>query len=154
MATQLNTLENSLYTIIDKLKRQRKRADTDSIYDNLVKSATFQNLSKDALQDKIDYLVIEGKIINKINRGKISYWINEQIVYTATETTANLLHNFTLDTPNISPSSSPFHYDSSSSIIPLSLETPATTTQNKQNENIKDTDNLIDETIIKFKHDN
>ena len=77
MATQLNTLENSLYTIIDKLKRQRKRADTDSIYDNLVKSATFQNLSKDALQDKIDYLVIEGKIINKINRGKISYWINE-----------------------------------------------------------------------------
>ena len=77
MTTQLNTLENSLYTIIDKLKRQRKRADTDSIYDNLVKSATFQNLSKDALQDKIDYLVIEGKIINKINRGKISYWINE-----------------------------------------------------------------------------
>ena len=77
MTTQLNTLENSLYTIIDKLKRQRKRADTDSIYYNLVKSATFQNLSKDALQDKIDYLVIEGKIINKINRGKISYWINE-----------------------------------------------------------------------------
>ena len=32
--TQLNTLENSLYTLIDKVKRQRKRADTDSIYDN------------------------------------------------------------------------------------------------------------------------
>ena len=28
----------------------------------------------------------------------------------------------------------------------MSLETPATTTQNKQNENIKDTDNLIDKT--------
>ena len=133
----MNTLENSLYTIIDKLKRQRKRADADSIYDNLAKSATFQNLSKDVLQEKIDFLVIEGKI-NKIKRGKISYWINEEIVYTAIETTVSLLHNFTLDTPNISPSSSPFHYDSSSSIIPLSLETPATATQNKQNENIKD----------------
>ena len=133
----MNTLENSLYTIIDKLKRQRKRADAGSIYDNLAKSATFQNLSKDVLQEKIDFLVIEGKI-NKIKRGKISYWINEEIVYTAIETTVSLLHNFTLDTPNISPSSSPFHYDSSSSIIPLSLETPATTTQNKQNENIKD----------------
>ena len=70
--TQLNTLENSLYTLIDKLKRQRKRADKESIYDKLIKgpikSASFQNLSKDVLQDKIDDLVIEGKIINKINR--------------------------------------------------------------------------------------
>ena len=30
--------------------------------------------------------------------------------------------------------------------ILLSLENPAATTKNKQNENIKDTDNLIDET--------
>ena len=28
----------------------------------------------------------------------------------------------------------------------MSLETPATTLQNKQNENIKDTDNLLDKT--------
>ena len=33
-----------------------------------------------------------------------------------------------------------------SSIIPLSLETSETTTQSKQNENIKDTDNLTNET--------
>ena len=124
----MNTLENSLYTIIDKLKRQRKRADADSIYDNLAKSATFQNLSKDVLQEKIDFLVIEGKI-NKIKRGKISYWINEEIVYTAIETTVSLLHNFTLDTPNISPSSSPSYHDNSSSTIPLLLETPSTIAQ-------------------------
>ena len=76
-----------------------------------IKSATFQNLSKDVLQDKIDNLVIEGKIINKINRDKNSYWINEEIVDTAIETTVNLLHNFTLDAPNIIPSSSPSYYD-------------------------------------------
>ena len=127
MTTQFNTLENSLYTLIDKLKRQRKWTDKDSIYDNLIKSATFQNLSKDVLQDKIADLVIEGKIINKINRCKNSYWINEEIMDTAVEITVNLLHNFTLDTPNISPSSSPLHYDNSSSIIPLPLEIPATT---------------------------
>ena len=85
--TQLNTLENSLYALIDKLKRQRKRADTGSIYDNLIKSVTFQILSKDVLQAKINGLVIEGKMINKINR--------------AIEATVNLVHNFTLDTPNI-----------------------------------------------------
>ena len=132
--TQLNTLENSLYTLIDKFKKQNKR-----------KVLPFY-LSKDVLQDKIDDLVIEGEIINKTNRGKNSYWINEETADTAIETTVNLLHNFTLDAPNISPSSSPSHYNKSSSIIPLSLENPATTTQNKQNENIKDTDNLTDET--------
>ena len=130
--TQFNTLENSLYTLIDKFKKQNKR-----------KVLPFY-LSKDVLQDKIDDLVIEGEIINKTNRGKNSYWINEETADTAIETTVNLLHNFTLDAPNISPSSSP--YSKSSSIIPLSLENPATTTQNKQNENIKDTDNLTDET--------
>ena len=85
--TQLNTLENSLYALIDELKRQNKRADTGSIYDNLIKSATFQILSKGALQAKINDLVIEGKMINKVNR--------------AIEATVNLLHNFTLGTPNI-----------------------------------------------------
>ena len=85
--TQLNTLENSLYALIDKLKRQNKRADTGSIYDNLIKSATFQILSKGVLQAKINDLVIEGKMINKVNR--------------AIEATVNLLHNFTLGTPSI-----------------------------------------------------
>ena len=132
--TQLNTLENSLYTLIDKFKKQNKR-----------KVLPFY-LSKDVLQDKMDDLVIEGEIINKTNRDKNSYWINEEIADTAIETTVNLLHNFTLEAPNVSPSSSPSHYNNSSSIIPLSLENPAATTKNKQNENIKDTDNLIDET--------
>ena len=85
--TQLNTLENSLYALFGKLKRPRKRADTGSIYDNLIKSATFQILSKSVLQAKINDLVIEGKMINKINR--------------AIEATVNLLHNFTVGTPNI-----------------------------------------------------
>ena len=85
--TQLNTLENNLYALIDKLKRQNKRVDTGSIYDNLIKSATFQILSKGVLQAKINDLVIEGKMINKVNR--------------AIEATVNLLHNFTLGTPNI-----------------------------------------------------
>ena len=70
-ATQLNTLGNSLHTLIDELKRQRKEADTDSIYDNLIRSPTFQNLSKKVLQDKIGDLVIEGKIINKVSKVKI-----------------------------------------------------------------------------------
>ena len=49
-------------------------------------------------------------MINKINRGKNSYWINEEIVDTVIETTVNLLHHFTLGKPNISPSSST-HYE-------------------------------------------
>ena len=91
--------------------------------------------------------MVEGKIINKINRGKNSSWINKEIIDTAIETRVNLLHNFTLGTPNINSSSSTSHYDNSSSRNPLLLETPATTTQNKQNQNIKDTDNLTDETL-------
>ena len=104
---------------------------------------SFNNLSKDVLQDKINDSVIDGKIMNKVNRGKNSYWIKEEIVDTAIETTVNLLYNFALDTPNISPSSSSSYCKNSSSIISLSLETTATATQNRQNEKIKDTDNLV-----------
>ena len=51
--TQLNTLGNSLHTLIDELKRQRKETDTDSIYDNLIRSATFQNLSRKYSKTKL-----------------------------------------------------------------------------------------------------
>ena len=152
MATaQLNILENNLYTIIDKLKRQRKRADTNSIYDNLIINADFQNISKEVIQDKIDDLIIEENILNKINRGKNSYWVNEEKVDTAIETTVNLLHNFTLVTPNISPSNSPKRNDNNNSITPFSLETPETTqNEDKKNENVKNTEDLIDQMYNKI----
>ena len=107
--SQLNTLDNNIFTVIDKLKKQKKRADTDSIYGNIIKISDFQDLTKNMLQQKINDLIIEGKIMNKINRGKNSYAVNDEIIDTELETTVNMLHNFTLNTPIVSPSNSPVH---------------------------------------------
>ena len=54
----------------------RQRADTNSIFKEIIKIEQYQSITKDFLQDHIDKLVIDEKIINKINRDKNSYKVN------------------------------------------------------------------------------
>ena len=48
----------------------RQHADTNSIFKEMTKIGLSQNIAKDFLQDHINNLVIDEKIINKINRNK------------------------------------------------------------------------------------
>ena len=98
---EINDLNNNIFTIIEKLKRQSKRADTDSIHSHLIKTSTFQNTDKETLRERIDFLINQGKIINKINRNKDSFWINEELVDINSQLSISNMHNFTLNTPTI-----------------------------------------------------
>ena len=54
-------------TAINKLKKQSKRADTK----HLRKTTNFQNISKETLLEKINNLMLEGKMKNKRTETKI-----------------------------------------------------------------------------------
>ena len=90
--------------LVDKLKRQRKRADTESIHNHLIKILPFQNTLKEALLERIDFLTTQGKIVNKINQNKDSFWVNEDLVDMNCQLSISNLHNFSLTTPTISRS--------------------------------------------------
>ena len=76
----LTILDNSAFAIINHLREQNKRINLDKIYDELIKTINFQNTSKEHLYNKINELIIQGKIRNKPNRNDYSYRINVSII--------------------------------------------------------------------------
>ena len=49
-------------------RKKRKRAGIDSIHKKIVKTIDFNDTTKDDFQDSINILLINEKLINKINR--------------------------------------------------------------------------------------
>ena len=70
---EVNALSNEVFLAINKIRHLwRQRADTNSIFKEITKIEQYQSITKDFLQDHIDKLIIDEKIINKINRDKNS----------------------------------------------------------------------------------
>ena len=77
--TQSETIsfDQNIFTVINDLKKKQKRADIDSIHKEIIKTIDFKDTTKDDLQDRINILLINEKLINKINRNLNSYSVNE-----------------------------------------------------------------------------
>ena len=71
------SFDQNIFTVINDLKKKRKRADIDSIHKEIIKTIDFKDTTKDDLQDRINILLINEKLINKINRNLNSYSVNE-----------------------------------------------------------------------------
>ena len=71
------SFDQNIFTVINDLKKKRKPADTDSIHKEIIKTIDFKDTTKDDLQDRINILLINEKLINKINRNLNSYSVNE-----------------------------------------------------------------------------
>ena len=78
------SFDQNIFTVINDLKKKRKRADIDSIHKEIIKTIDFKDTTKDDLQDRINILLINEKLINKINRNLNSYSMNEAITNTGT----------------------------------------------------------------------
>ena len=76
----LTILDNYVFAIINHLRKQHKRANLDKIYNELIKTINFENASREHLHDRINELIIQGKIVNKTNINDDSYSVNESIV--------------------------------------------------------------------------
>ena len=78
---EVNALSNEVFLAINRIRHLwRQRADTNSIFKEITKIEQYQNITKDFLQDHIDKLIIDEKIINKINRDKNSYKVNIELL--------------------------------------------------------------------------
>ena len=72
---EVNALNNEVFLAINRIRYlQRQRADTNIIFNEITKTEQYQSITKDFLQDHIDNLTIDEKIINKINRNRIDTW--------------------------------------------------------------------------------
>ena len=52
---------------INHLRKQHKRANLDKIYNELIKKTNFENAGREHLHDRINELIIQGKIVKKPN---------------------------------------------------------------------------------------
>lgn len=157
-------ISNTIISIITKLKNQSKRADIDSIYNQLKKNP---DISKEHISKTINELLNDQKIINKVNRNKDSFYVNKEVVLSSQDT---LMKN----TPAVSHVSTPTYREKtphrnsnltlqpcnlsngsllSTSIAPdpiFTIDTP-TTTQTHYNSDITENEALIDDMFKKIK---
>ena len=69
MATklELNQLDHKIYSAIKQIRGQKNRADINSIHKEIVKANDFEAISKEFLNERIEMLLQNDKIINRSN---------------------------------------------------------------------------------------
>ena len=70
---------NNVMATIIKLRNQHKRADLASIYKESTKNLELNKFTEDHLKNRINTLLVNGKIIDKPNRDRPSYLLNENV---------------------------------------------------------------------------
>ena len=73
--SELNALDHCIYSAINRIRNQNKRADRNSVHKEIIKTIDFEKISKSFLDDRINMLIQNDKIINKLNRNKDSFRI-------------------------------------------------------------------------------
>ena len=87
------SLDQNIFTVINDLRKKPKRADIDSIRKEIIKTNDFKDTTNYDLQDRINILLINEKLINKINRNLNSYFFNEANTNTEYGTSQVLSNN-------------------------------------------------------------
>ena len=77
MQSETISFDQKIFIVINDLKKKRKRTDIDSIHKEIIKTIVFKDTVKDDLQGRINILLINKKLINKINRNVNSCSLNE-----------------------------------------------------------------------------
>ena len=80
MATEFIKLDNAILYVIKKIKNQHQRNNIERIFDEVTKTIDFQHITKDSLNDRVNQLLQSNRLINKINRNKDSFFLNEDTI--------------------------------------------------------------------------
>ena len=75
--SEIISFDQNIFTVINDLNKKQKRADIDSIHKEIIKTTNFKATAKDDIQDRINILLINENLINKINRNLNSYSVKE-----------------------------------------------------------------------------
>ena len=103
---EVTPFDNNIMATIIKLRNQYKRADLASIYKELTKNLELNKFTDGHLKNRINALLVNGKIIDKPNRDRPSYLLNENVSPTVDHVYEPELLE-TLLTPLNSPLSAP-----------------------------------------------
>ena len=100
---QSNTtlFDQIIFTIINDLKNKHKRADVESIHKEIAKKSDFKDVTKEDLEERINVLLIDEKLLNKINRNLNSYSVNTVNTEIDYETTQLISSDSSIATPMI-----------------------------------------------------
>ena len=110
---EVTLFDNSVMANINKLKEQHICVVLASIYKELTKNLQLNNFTEDNLKNRINELLVSGKIIDKPNRDCPLYVLNGDTSPTPTQTDPTFDHVYelelleTLVTPLNSPFSTP-----------------------------------------------
>ena len=66
-------IDHCIYSAINRIRGQNKRADRNSVHKEIIKTTDFEKISKSFLDDRINMLIQNDNIINKLNRNKDSF---------------------------------------------------------------------------------
>ena len=147
-SSEVTLFDNNVMATINKLKSQYKRADLASICKELTKNLELNNLAEDHLKDRINALLVSGKIIDKPNRDRPSYLLNGNTSPITTQTDPGFDHVHEpelLETP-VAPLNSPF----STPVLDKQIETP-TIGQQQTSPSILENELFLD-TMVKKVH--
>ena len=106
---------NNVMATINKLRNEHKRVDLASIFKELTKTLELYNFTEDHLKNRTNALLVSGKIIEKPNRDRPSYLLNENI-----SSTFDHIHDPELLETPLTPLNSP----SSAPVLDGEVETP------------------------------
>ena len=73
-------MDNTILYVIKKIKNQHQGADIERIFVEVIKTIDFPHITKDSLNDRVNQPLQSNKLINKINRSKYSFFLNEDTV--------------------------------------------------------------------------
>lgn len=68
LSTNTDTYDQNTYDVINDLKKKNKCVDIESIHNKVTKMADFNDITKDDLKDRMNILVINDKLMKKLNR--------------------------------------------------------------------------------------
>ena len=71
-------IDDAILSITLEIRKNQNQADVDNTHKQIVKTADFDNITKEVLADRIHTLIIDGKVVNKINRNYDLFYVNEK----------------------------------------------------------------------------
>ena len=152
--TSINTsrevilFDNNVMATLNKLKSQHKPAYLASIYKELTKKSELNNFTEDHLKDRINALLVSGKIIDKLNRDCPSYLLNgnTSLITPQTDPAFDHVHGPKLLETPVAPLNSPFL----TPVLDRQIETP-TIGQQQTSPSILENELFLD-TMLKKAH--
>ena len=64
---QLLASDIHVFAMIAKLKQQSERTNIDSIHARIIKTVYFEDVTRGNLQERMNSLISDGKIVNELN---------------------------------------------------------------------------------------